>query len=77
MSLLEFDLPYITIKARVSKGTYIRSLVNDLANFVGLNATTYELTRTNIGQMSLQDSVELKEIRMKDDVEKILKKTSV
>src|SRR5690606_28553183 len=31
LKLLSFDMPFFTIKARVSHGTYIRSLVNDIA----------------------------------------------
>ena len=51
-----------TIEAEVSSGTYIRSLVNDIAQKSGTYATTYELTRTTIGPFSLSRAVELQSL---------------
>lgn len=62
LALLNFDAPYFSFRARVSKGTYIRSLANDIAKKLGSCATTYELERTNIGTFSLENATNLEEI---------------
>lgn len=43
----------------VSKGTYVRSLVSDIAEKMGTYATTYELTRTKIGNFSLDIALDI------------------
>ena len=48
-----------TVDAQVSSGTYIRSLVNDIAQSVRTYATTYELTRTAIGPFLLTRAIDL------------------
>jgi len=58
MELLSFDFPYFTIKALVSQGTYIRSLVNDIAIKCGTHATTMNLVRTRIGPFTLDEAAE-------------------
>jgi len=52
--LISFDYPYFTIKATVSRGTYVRSLINDIAQRCGTFATTTQLERTRIGPFSLE-----------------------
>jgi tRNA pseudouridine55 synthase len=68
IELLNIDLPFFTFKAHVSKGTYIRSLANDIAQQLGLNATTYELVRTAIGNYKLEDSVNLDDLKTVEDI---------
>jgi tRNA pseudouridine55 synthase len=62
LKLLDFDPPYFSFRARVSKGTYIRSLANDIAKKLDSCATTYELERTNIGPFSLERATNLNKI---------------
>ena len=52
----------VSIKCHVSKGTYIRSLGNDIANILGTNAIMTELRRTKQGTFTIEDSIELKNI---------------
>jgi tRNA pseudouridine55 synthase len=59
IELLEFTPPFFTFSAHVSKGTYIRSLANDIACKLGSVATTYELERTRIGALSLEQATSL------------------
>jgi tRNA pseudouridine55 synthase len=66
--LISVDLPFFTFKAHVSKGTYIRSLANDIAQKLGLNATTYELVRTAIGNYKLEAAVNLGDLKTVDDI---------
>ena len=52
----------VTFKCMVSKGTYIRSLINDLGNYLGCYATMTELTRTKQGIYNIEDAVKISEI---------------
>ena len=72
LRLTDFDPPYFSFKARVSKGTYIRSLANDIAEKTGTCATTYELERTHIGKLSLEQAVDLEKLQTIDDLNKYL-----
>jgi len=65
---LSYEPPYFTIQVRVSQGTYIRTLVNDIAVQAGSCATTYELVRTAIGPFTLADAVDLHAITSIDDL---------
>ena len=51
IELVDFNFPYFTIRAHVSHGTYIRSLIDDIASRAGSCATTHELERIVIGSM--------------------------
>lgn len=68
LQLLDFNSPFFTIRARVSQGTYIRSLVNDIASRLGSCATTYTLERSAIGQFSLEQATQLAEINNREDI---------
>ena len=73
LELTNLNLPFFTIQTTVSKGTYIRSLVNDIAQKLNLPATTHELTRTKIGPISLRDSINLNDIKtIEDIIEKLI-----
>lgn len=68
INLVDFNYPVFTIQTTVSKGTYIRSLVNDVANKLGSIATCYELTRTKIGSILLEKAANLNDIKTLDDI---------
>ena len=72
IKLLGYEAPFFTFSAHVSKGTYIRSLANDIAKQAGSCATTHELERTKIGNISLENAVSLDKIQTIEDVEKNL-----
>ena len=73
LKLTDFSFPFFSFEATVSKGTYIRALANDLAAKLGTYATTYELERTKIGNISIKDSVDLFYFKTVEDIEKNLK----
>lgn len=52
----------IHIRVRVSKGTYIRSLIRDIGRKLGTYATMTDLCRTEQGKISLKDAYTLDEI---------------
>jgi tRNA pseudouridine55 synthase len=62
IELLGFNSSSITIKVECSKGTYIRSLANDIGNIIGCGAYLSELKRTSIGKMNLSDALNFQEI---------------
>jgi tRNA U55 pseudouridine synthase TruB len=55
--LLRFNFPEFEWKVKVSKGTYIRTLTEQIAGYFENVATTVELQRTKIGGLLLEDSV--------------------
>jgi tRNA pseudouridine55 synthase len=57
IELTRFELPYFEITVSCSKGTYIRSLCNDIGEAVGAGAHMTELTRTRIGKFRIEDSI--------------------
>lgn len=60
---IEISLPDFGFDVHCSKGTYIRSLVSDMAVNMGSGAYLTELTRTQCGRFfSLNDSLELDQI---------------
>ncbi|MBF0557756.1 MAG: tRNA pseudouridine(55) synthase TruB [Nitrospirae bacterium] len=62
LEILEMKLPYLRMKAACSKGTYIRSLCNDIGNALGVGAHVFELVRTRIGDFTLENAAALDEL---------------
>lgn len=67
IELLEINLPLIRFKAEVSRGTYIRSLVRDIAESLNTNAVMTFLLRTKSGPFKLKDAVTYEEIEAEGD----------
>jgi tRNA pseudouridine55 synthase len=53
--ILDYSYPNIKLEVFCSTGTYIRTLVHDLARALGTYATATELRRTQIGKFSVED----------------------
>ena len=53
----------IKIQCKVSKGTYIRSLIRDIGDKLGTYATMTSLIRTRQGEFSLENSYSLEDIK--------------
>lgn len=60
--LLSFDPPRARFAVAVSKGTYVRSLVDDLGRALGCGAHLSELRRTQAGQFNISEAYSLEEI---------------
>lgn len=73
LEILDINLPLIRFKAEVSRGTYIRSLVRDIASDLNTNAVMTFLLRTKSGPFRLEDTVTYEEIEEKGEA--ILLKT--
>jgi tRNA pseudouridine55 synthase len=63
IELLEKDKDTFIIKTLVSKGTYIRSLINDIGNSLNIYATMTSLNRTKQGKVTINDSYKLNDIK--------------
>ena len=57
--ILQYDKENIKYRARVSKGTYIRTLSETIAEILGCVGTTNELRRIGSGKMNITESIEL------------------
>ena len=56
IELLDFQQDNFTFFVSVSSGTYIRSLINDIGEKLGIPMTMEELERTRIGKFKLEDA---------------------
>ena len=77
--LVDFDYENQVLRLDIScsKGTYIRTIVNDLGNVLGCGAVMFELTRTEAASMKLENAIELKETLSKNDIIENLVKPQV
>lgn len=57
------NFPKIEFEVKCSKGTYIRSLVNDFGKKLGNGACLISLRRTKIGEFSVNDARKLEDLR--------------
>ncbi len=55
--VLQYDYPYLKYACRVSKGTYIRSLSQWIAQYLDVKAYTLNLRRTAIGKIDVKRSI--------------------
>lgn len=63
LELLSFDRDIVKVRCVVSKGTYIRSLIRDIGNYLGCYATMTDLVRTKLGDFSIDNAYSLDDIR--------------
>ncbi len=66
LELLEFSLPELIIRVRCSKGTYIRTLCEEIGKALGYPAHMSGLLRTGSGRFSLKEAISLERISEKD-----------
>ena len=62
LELSAFESPYATLEVACSKGTYIRSLVEDLGQALGCGAHVAQLCRTQAGPFALAQTVTMAEL---------------
>lgn len=74
IELINIDKTNKTIEFRVqcSKGTYIRTLCEDISEKLGNIGYMKELKRTQVGEFKIENSIKIEEIKNKEDVEKYL-----
>jgi tRNA pseudouridine55 synthase len=59
LQLLEYQAPYLRLRAKVSKGTYIRVLGEDIGNALGCGAHLNALRRVQVGALTLDGALTL------------------
>ncbi|ACD95388.1 tRNA pseudouridine(55) synthase TruB [Trichlorobacter lovleyi] len=60
--LLEFSSPLATVRAHCSRGTYVRTLADDLGKLLGCGACLTALRRTLSGPFRLADAMTLEQL---------------
>lgn len=71
-ALTDYEYPYIRFTSKVSSGTYIRSLVEDLGRELGSGAFMSDLRRTQIGDLSILGAVSVENLDVAKITEKLL-----
>ena len=71
LEILKIEKDTITFKTTVSKGTYIRSLIKDLASEMQEYGVMQELTRTKQGNFHLEDCYDLEDISENTPLKKL------
>lgn len=74
IDLLDFAFPQATIRVTCSKGTYIRTLVDDIGEKLGTLAYINELKRVRVGDLDVKDAInseDILKIAKKDLLEKL------
>ena len=62
MELVEFRTPFVTFRAEVSAGTYLRAIARDLGERLGTGAHLTGLRREAIGSLRVEDAVPLEHL---------------
>lgn len=72
IQVMNIDFPRVRMKISCSKGTYIRTLCEDIGNKLGCGACMEKLTRTRVGEYLIKDALKLGEIEKLLESEKLL-----
>lgn len=62
IDILEMDLPHVKMRVHCSKGTYIRTLCNDIGAKLGCGGCMEELVRTKVSSFVLTEAKTLAEV---------------
>ena len=62
LEILKTELPEITFRVECSKGTYIRTLCDDIGRKLGCGGTMKSLKRTRVGRFEIAQARTLKEL---------------
>lgn len=62
IELLDFAFPKATIRVTCSKGTYIRTLVDDIGEKLGTLAYVNELARVRVGDFDIKDAIKSEDL---------------
>ncbi|MDT8317642.1 MAG: tRNA pseudouridine(55) synthase TruB [bacterium] len=65
--LLDFKLPHIEIEVSCSKGTYIRTLAEDISAALGTRGHLVQLRRVGSGSLSIKEAVSFDDLALRDN----------
>jgi tRNA pseudouridine55 synthase len=66
LKLLDFSTDQLTLDVFCSKGTYIRSLAEDIGHYLGCGGTVKELRRLEAGQFSIENARTIEQLTAMD-----------
>jgi tRNA pseudouridine55 synthase len=72
LELVDWQSPLVTLEIECSKGTYIRSLANDLGEVLGCGAYLKSLIRTCYGIFDIKQAISLERLEEKGDWQQYL-----
>ena len=73
IELIKLEGKEITFRVGCSKGTYIRTLCEDIASKLGTVGTMSELNREKVGNFSIEDSIKINELKENFENEAFIK----
>ncbi len=71
IEILSMELPVVKIRVVCSKGTYIRTLCNDIGEKLGCFGAMKSLVRTRVGRFKLEEAITLEELEQYRDAGKL------
>jgi tRNA pseudouridine55 synthase len=66
LEFVDFQAPYLTLRVRCSKGTYIRVLGEDIGAALGCGAHLNALRRIQVGDLLIDQAITIEELIAKD-----------
>lgn len=71
LEILQIELPVVKMRVVCSKGTYIRTLCDDIGRALGCGGAMKSLERTRVGAFTLEDAVTLGKLQQLKDAGKL------
>jgi tRNA pseudouridine55 synthase len=65
IDIMSFHLPYLEFRVSCSKGTYIRTLCDEIGKDLGVGAHMVSLQRTRVGNFGIENSVSIEDLQDK------------
>lgn len=64
ITIVKIELPRVTMKVHCSKGTYIRTLCDDIGRKLGCGACMESLLRTRVSEFCIEEALKLSELEV-------------
>ncbi|WP_162059287.1 tRNA pseudouridine(55) synthase TruB [Undibacterium sp. KW1] len=71
LELLAYEAPFLSLKVKCSKGTYVRVLGEDIGAMLGCGAHLKELRRIGVGHLVLEKSITLEHLESLPEPERL------
>jgi len=72
LELMKNTFPFVRFRAHVSKGTYIRTLAEDIGEKINIPASLSELRRISSGDFNIEQAITTDQIKQMDSLEDVL-----
>jgi len=67
LQMMDYSKDLLTLNVFCSKGTYIRSLAEDIGNYLGCGGTVKELRRLEVGRFSIESALTIEQLHGMDE----------